>query len=71
MLKRKKRIVQFIHVVICYNCIFFNYHRMADFIISKVAGSHTLGVYTIAYELSNLPTTELVAPIIGRYYRLL
>lgn len=45
------------------NTIFFAYHRMADFIISKVAGSHALGVYSIAYELSNLPTTELVAPI--------
>lgn len=45
------------------NTIFFTFHRMADFIISKVAGSHALGVYTIAYELSNLPTTELVAPI--------
>jgi O-antigen/teichoic acid export membrane protein len=45
------------------NAIFFAYHRMADFIISKVAGSHALGVYTLAYELSNLPTTELIAPI--------
>lgn len=45
------------------NTIFFAYHRMADFIISKVLGNHALGVYTIAYELSNLPTTELVAPI--------
>ena len=45
------------------NTIFFAYHRMADFFISKVVGSHALGVYTIAYELSNLPTTELVAPI--------
>jgi O-antigen/teichoic acid export membrane protein len=45
------------------NTIFFAYHRMADFIISKVAGSHALGIYTVAYEISNLPTTELVAPI--------
>lgn len=45
------------------NSIFFSYHRVADFIISKVAGSHALGVYSIAYELSSLPTTELVAPI--------
>lgn len=45
------------------NTIFFAYQRMVDFIISRVAGSHLLGVYTIAYELSNLPTTELVAPI--------
>ncbi len=45
------------------NTIFFAYHRMADFIISKVLGSHALGVYTIAYEIASLPTTELVAPI--------
>jgi len=45
------------------NSIFFAYHRMADFIISKVLGSHALGVYTIAYEIASLPTTELVAPI--------
>lgn len=45
------------------NTIFFAYHRMADFIISKLLGSHALGVYSLSYELSNLPTTELVAPI--------
>jgi len=45
------------------NFIFFAHTRMPDFIISKVLGAHALGVYTIAYEVSNLPTTELVAPI--------
>lgn len=45
------------------NAIYFTYLRVADFIISKVLGNHALGVYTIAYEISNLPTTELVAPI--------
>jgi lipopolysaccharide exporter len=45
------------------NTIFFTHNRVADFIISKISGAHSLGVYTIAYELSNLPTTELVAPI--------
>ena len=45
------------------NMIFFIYQRIPDFIISKFFGSHSLGVYNIAYEISNLPTTELVAPI--------
>lgn len=45
------------------NTFFFAYHRIADFFISKQLGSHALGIYSIAYELSNLPTTELVAPI--------
>lgn len=45
------------------NALFFAHTRMADFIVSKLLGSHVLGVYTIAYEFANLPTTELVAPI--------
>ena len=45
------------------NTLFFIHSRMADFIVSKLLGSHVLGVYTIAYEFANLPTTELVAPI--------
>ena len=45
------------------NTLFFIHSRMADFIVSKLLGSHVLGVYTISYELANLPTTELVAPI--------
>lgn len=38
-------------------------HRVPDFIIGKVAGPHTLGLYSVAYEVSTLPTTELIAPI--------
>jgi len=45
------------------NAIFFIHNRIADFIISKINGSHALGVYTVAYEIALLPTTELVAPI--------
>ena len=32
-------------------------------VIGKVFGVHALGTYTMAYEISNLPTTELVWPI--------
>jgi len=34
-----------------------------DAIVGKVLGPAGLGFYTIAYEISNLPTTELVYPI--------
>jgi len=34
-----------------------------DAIVGKVVGSTGLGFYTIAYQISNLPTTELVYPI--------
>ena len=37
--------------------------RGPDFIIGKVAGPQGLGVYAVAYEISNLATTELIAPI--------
>jgi PST family polysaccharide transporter len=34
-----------------------------DFIIGRMAGATSLGLYSIAYEISNLPTTELVHPL--------
>jgi lipopolysaccharide exporter len=42
--------------------IFFNI-RGIDFVVGKMAGSQALGLYTISYEISNLPTTELVFPV--------
>lgn len=39
-------------------------NRRADnLIIGKVAGASTLGLYSIAYELSNLTSTELAQPL--------
>lgn len=37
--------------------------RMSALIVARLAGSHMLGVFTVAYEVSNLATSELVAPI--------
>lgn len=37
--------------------------RSAEFILGRILGAQALGYYTIAYEISTLPTTELVAPI--------
>jgi len=37
--------------------------RAAEFIIGRVLGAKPLGIYTIGFEISTLPTTELVAPI--------
>lgn len=45
------------------NIIFFLKLRSTDFILGKTSGSQQLGLYTVGYEISNLPTTELVAPI--------
>jgi lipopolysaccharide exporter len=45
------------------NILLFLNGRASEFIIGKLAGVTGLGVYTISYEISTLPTTELVAPI--------
>jgi len=37
--------------------------RSADFIVGRFGGPHGLGLFSIANEISSLPTTELVAPI--------
>lgn len=35
----------------------------ANFVVGRIAGSRPLGLYTAAYELSNLPTSQLVMPL--------
>ena len=37
--------------------------RSSDFVIGRVAGSSALGIFSVAAEISNMPATELVAPI--------
>lgn len=45
------------------NFLFFLVHRGTDFVIGKLNGAGALGIYSVSYEISTLPTTELVAPI--------
>ncbi len=45
------------------NLLIFLNNRGADFVIGKFSGAGALGLYSISYELANLPTTELVHPI--------
>ena len=45
------------------NLVNFARERSSDFFIGRLAGPAALGAYNIAYEISNLPTTELSAPI--------
>jgi lipopolysaccharide exporter len=45
------------------NILQFLNNRSAEFIIGKLVGAQSLGIYNIALEVSILPTTELVAPI--------
>jgi lipopolysaccharide exporter len=45
------------------NILGFLRHDGCTFIIGRVFGTTELGVYSVSYEISNLPSTELVAPI--------
>ena len=45
------------------NVLAFLKERSTDFFIGRSQGAATLGVYNVAYELANLPTSELGAPI--------
>ena len=45
------------------NALLFLNSRSTDFIIGKISGAPALGVYSLAWEISTLPTAELAAPI--------
>lgn len=45
------------------NLIQFLKTRSSDFIVGRIAGSSALGIFSVAAEISNMPGTELVAPI--------
>lgn len=45
------------------NFVGFLRNRSADLIIGRALGPAALGIFSIAYEVSNLPSSEMVAPI--------
>ncbi|MGZ8288000.1 MAG: lipopolysaccharide biosynthesis protein [Telluria sp.] len=45
------------------NVLSFLRHDGCIFIIGRLFGANGLGIYSVSYEISNLPSTELVAPI--------
>ncbi|HET9114320.1 MAG TPA: lipopolysaccharide biosynthesis protein [Burkholderiales bacterium] len=45
------------------NLLFFANHQSASFILGKITGANALGLFSLSYEISNLPSTDLVAPI--------
>jgi PST family polysaccharide transporter len=45
------------------NALGFLYTKAADFIVAKSIDTTSLGYYSLAYEISNMPSSELVMPI--------
>ncbi len=62
-LKGVHSIIHFSKWLFVNNVTYFIRSRSPDLILGKMSGAAGLGVFSIAYEISNLPTTELIAPI--------
>ncbi len=45
------------------NMVTFMTNRSGDLILGRTLGAAAVGVYSISYEISTLPSTELVAPL--------
>lgn len=62
-LKGVHHIIHFSKWLFLSNLAQFVRFRSSDFILGKISGAASLGLFSIAYEISSLPTTELIAPI--------
>jgi O-antigen/teichoic acid export membrane protein len=62
-LEKAREVIGFSKWLLLSNILIFFNGKSDDFIVGKMVGTAQLGFYTIAYEISNLPTTELVHPI--------
>ena len=45
------------------NALFFLNQRSTDFVIGRLTGAQALGLYNVSFEISNMPTTEIAAPV--------
>ena len=70
-LAKARELLEFSRWLLVGNAVAFVRERSSDFFIGRLSGPAALGTYSISYEISNLPTTELSAPInralMGKY----
>ena len=62
-LSAAKELFHFSKWLLINNGLLFILHDGCTFVIGRLFGATGLGIYSISYEISNLPSTELVAPI--------
>lgn len=58
-----KELFHFSKWMLINNGLAFIWRDGCTFVIGRVYGAASLGIYSVSYEISNLPSTELVAPI--------
>lgn len=62
-LERFRALFAFSRWLLLNNLVSFLKERSSDFFLGRFVGARGLGTYNVAYELANLPTTEISAPI--------
>ena len=62
-LSKRHELFHFSKWLLVNNVLFFITNKFSNFVIGKMVGMHALGIFTVSYELANLPSTELVIPI--------
>src|SRR5215831_5760229 len=62
-LSAARDLLQFSKWLLLVNAVQFLRDRSPDFIIGRIIGPKALGIFSVSYELANMPGTELVAPI--------
>lgn len=62
-LARWHEIMSFSKWVLVNSLLNYVVSRAGTFFVSKLSGAQAVGLYTVAFEVSNLPTSELLAPI--------
>jgi lipopolysaccharide exporter len=62
-LKAKGELYNFSKWLFLNNLLNFLSSRSADFLVGRIAGSDRLGVYRLSYDISNLPSSHMMAPI--------
>ncbi len=58
-----RELIHFSKWLLLNNVLHFTYHRVDTFVIGRLVGAQSLGLFRMAYEIASLPTTEMVAPI--------
>jgi O-antigen/teichoic acid export membrane protein len=62
-ISRVRELVRFSKWIWLNSALNFVNLRAADFFIGRIAGARALGTYSLGYEIANLPTSEMAAPL--------
>lgn len=58
-----KELINFSKWLLLNNLLIFANNRGTDYLVGHFNGARALGLYSVSYEVANLPTTEMVWPV--------